>query len=617
MEEAKKMSSVPTPGGNNVRRRGMMPLIKNELIKVAGQNALRVIGILLIAFCFILPLLMSGVRGIVNSLNREDPGDDLESAALYAKNNQYAPEAYFSGRYQARTFLADLNAEPGSVIYRFYISRLTDAYITRNETEVLRSGKETYAKMFEEGWYVEYVNNLYIEMYGVPEEFSSDSDKPNYDILNLEKYITGEVITEMLNRVSGELHELENEIRSFDISDYYKKLLSAAEAEIKLTEEAVKEAEALLKKEPSNKEALLIKENSRILTDAYAYYTDALKYLTDKGVKDNGWEFNTVSMMSSVLRSAGALQPVDQDTFESSELSERYKNYKDYCRQLENEKKSVFSALKTGVFSLKHNAPLQSAFAESQRTAFQFELNLAAQIISVIMILLGALTLTSEYSSGTARLLLIRPRSRSKILGAKLISLAIIWGALLLASYIVLLIMNSVLGIGTDMFRADVYLLFGKEIKVGFLFSSLFVLLLRSFSLLPFIAIAVILGILTMKAPGAIIIPIALNLFVGRNAQAICQLLNSMGFGFARFLPFAYMDLTSYLSIPAETYFNTVYTGDTSFTYLLKLFISNGAGTIISVGDFLPWLGAFYIAVFSAALIFLCFPIFKKQQIKS
>jgi len=591
---------------------GIRPLVKNELIKIVSQKSLRVIFAIFLVITLLLPLAVNGLDALIGVLEADDPSNDLDTANNYLKNGMYASAAFYNGRYEGASFFSSNGIESGSVRYKSFSGDLTTLYITRNELNVISSGQDTYKNMFDNGWFTEYINEYYIGLYGLPKEFEKNEseDQTEAAYADLSAYLDAEVIGNMRESVQNEITKLEKQILSFDLSAYYDSMILDAQIDVENNEAIIKASDAVLALDSANKDAKYAKEVATVSNEALAYYIDALKLLAEKNTDSTDWQYNTAEMMRTAANAAASTVPVDSDSFSSGYFSRYYKSYKDYCKALEGNRKNAFSALKTGLFSIEKNAPLQTVFESSQRSLFHFELGTAAQFIAIIMILLSAISLTAEYSSGSIRLLLIRPKSRSKILASKLISLAVVWGVLLVAAYLILLIINVALGAGNDIFEADVYHLFGKNIKVNFLFSSLLVLLLKTVCSVPVVALAFFLGVISTKIAPAIILPIAL-FSVGNTVQQLSLIAESFGLKFVRFLPTSYVDLTTYLDLPA----NSFVTGNSSsLSYLLK-----AAGSLAgySTSAFYPWLGLFYILAASAALIAVCFPVFNKQQIKA
>ena len=589
--------------------RRLFPLVSNELKKIFKQKSFRVMGILLLAAALLLPLMMSGLDALVGKAGRLEVSEDQRTADLYAKNGEYVSEAFFRGRYQGEQFFSDHRLED-SLEHSIYLGDLQEAYITRNLLEVLSSGRSDYASMASGSLYCDYINNCYFRIR--PEEraaidYEGAANRTDPETEYLKERITNDTVTLMLNSTLSEISNIENAVLTFSISDYYKELKTRAESQIRHYKAEASGVRDSYVPDARSKEVL------ELSVEWLGYYTEALDIAAEGSSGYLSWQYRTVEMINSVAGRANDVVPLDRDSFSSVEfMISRYGSYEKYLDALEKTRAEYESAMKTGLFSLRKNAPLREAFDSSSRTLFHYEIGAIVSFSAIVAVLIAAISITSEFSSGTVRLLLIRPWSRKKILASKLIALAIVWGALIAASYLILLAVNGILGAGNDFFFSDIYRIGGTDIKVNFLFSSLFTLFLSTLPVLPVVALAVFFSVLTNRAPLAIIIPIGLSV-ISETVQMISTALISMGIGFLRFTPFPYSNLTVYMSAAAGKYFQT--------DSLSLGSILSQAMTGAMLGDsgvrYLPLLGVFYMRAAAAALIWAVFPIFKKQEIKS
>ncbi|MGM9924658.1 MAG: ABC transporter permease [Bacillus sp. (in: firmicutes)] len=190
-------------------------------------------------------------------------------------------------------------------------------------------------------------------------------------------------------------------------------------------------------------------------------------------------------------------------------------------------------------YRIKHDI---APSAESNVWTFMNDIVVIVQFISIITITVAAGIVASEFSTGTIKLLLIRPMSRTKILFSKYASVMIFSFSLILFAFSLAFLVGAVLfGFGD----AGPYLTFTEgqvveHTQVGYAF---FTYMLSSVGLFMLTTMAFMISAAFRNSSLAIGIAIFL-LLMGSNITGLL----AMKFEWAKYILFANIDLLSYFN---------------------------------------------------------------------
>mgnify|MGYP004506464065 FL=1 len=128
----------------------------------------------------------------------------------------------------------------------------------------------------------------------------------------------------------------------------------------------------------------------------------------------------------------------------------QFSNYEYKTKYLINEQKNICKYyLETNKYAFEYANPLSlsvtSNFETNAYDFMYFALEICSFIIIVYVVFLGATMITGEYASGTMKLLAIRPYSRRKILGSKLLATILVGLIFLLITFIITFITGGIL----------------------------------------------------------------------------------------------------------------------------------------------------------------------------
>ncbi len=245
-------------------------------------------------------------------------------------------------------------------------------------------------------------------------------------------------------------------------------------------------------------------------------------------------------------------------------------------------------------YAMMYNASISS---NAEATVFDFMyygLELCGFIIIIFAVVIGAGMVAGEQSSGTLKLLAIRPFSRNKILTSKILSTLIFATIFTIFTAIILFIMGTIF-YGIDM--TPVLGIFNSS--TAFVMSPVLVLLIYLlcliFKIFVYVLISITISVIFRSYVGAVGISIFIYFF-----SAIFGSIFTTSYWYA-YLPFGNFDLFKYLG------------GSFAATESNPLSLVFSSGIFYNV-DF--WISAIITTVFILALIILTYTVFKKREIK-
>ncbi|MCQ2771580.1 MAG: ABC transporter permease, partial [Clostridia bacterium] len=299
----------------------------------------------------------------------------------------------------------------------------------------------------------------------------------------------------------------------------------------------------------------------------------------------------------------------EDEYYLDNSLRSRYDTYNDYVNYMHEQRASTRDALKMTAYSLEHNIPIQGVVSESAKSSWKNNINSLINISTYIMIAMSVLIISNEYTSGSIRLLLIRPRKRYKILLSKLVSLAMYWGMMLLGSFVITFVLNMILYKSSDLLVPELNIVGGNVVEINAIVSMLIYTFTKIASVLPMLLLSFLLAIVMRRAALPIVLPVMIQ-GVSSVAQVVSMsVIEIDGMEFIKYLPFAYSDMTVFFTNPVGL-----------FMYNNSFDIGSIFGNIFTydmVSQFIPLIGIIYLVAFIAIEITLSFIVFIKQQIKN
>lgn len=573
----------------------MKGLIKNELIKAYKTDFVRVMLIILIACCFIIPL----GKYFLSSVTFGDYNSYDYNMSL-ADNASSKPEkVYYTTMAETDKFLDDSTGNVDHWKYDVYFGTLQALSMNR---AVCTLAEEGFKKNEVENYF------MYEDMLAdikldddMNIEYPDEDDK---DVFSLKP----DELKAKINELDSMIAKLKKAIAETGIIDYYKSQTDNTRAMLEQEKINLADYEKALAENPNNAVLQEERDNAAASVKSDEIMLWGQEYLLKNKCPYDSWQNNAVNHILSGIAGSYVFSVIKSESrFMSSEERQIYKTYEDYVKEMESRNAQLDEALSIAKYSLENNIPLPECSEDSVRDNFNSDALMMVKVAAVLMVFIAGTTLYNEYNSGSIRLLLIRPKSRSKILLSKLITVLIYGAAAIIFSMIVVLMLDFMLHKDRDMTVPYLIMSRGGEIKqiAPILFTSVKVLA-ETFSLLLIVILVFSVSAIFARCG---ILALALGvMMVNMNTitQALSIELNGHMRGILKYTVLPYADLSGYFGNSVANYSN----GGESMLGVLF-------GTAMSHSEFSGVFGAALIAVHIAVFLVIAFRFFKKKEIKN
>ena len=596
---------------------GLSGLWRNECFKIYRQTANRVIIIIALALAILTPCFNLLVNGATDFFDEEYDNREYwqENADLDLESENYVSYSDWMSRIDAQTFFDDLSIPNTSWKYQAFYEQYRQLLFRRRCFEFYIDGKITKEE-FTEQFYWTYngsdADELPVEFYGDANtvyEKPADIEQPA-DIDP--KWADSFDAEAELVQLGLDVTDTENMLKNLTVKDFANSQLLIYQAELAEKKTSLGELNDQLEKGSATEIDVLA---AQLEVEGAEYMVSFYKNMAQTTVpeEDSDWLVNTAAIIGSSACSSLTNVPVSEDEFyngTTNSLTYGTEDYEEYCEHIENNRANARRALKTADYAIENGIALPEMTIHSAKTLARDSLASVASIIIIALIIVTANNIALEYSSGTIRLLLIRPRKRSKIILSKFCALFTTGVIVSLAVFIVVIVVSIILNGAVygvwDMFTSDL-ICFSSVIKISSLLYSLAKLFLPLLSGLFLLSLAFMMAVVTRKAALAIIAPIVVN-----SMGSIIQMfaMNYAGkYPVLKFTILPYLDLGPYLVSPVSNFATT----DLNLTSLV-----NGMYGSLALNSGLSALtGAIVILIHAGLLFALGFIAFRKQQIKN
>lgn len=311
----------------------------------------------------------------------------------------------------------------------------------------------------------------------------------------------------------------------------------------------------------------------------------------------------------------------EQTPFESNEYF--YGSESDYIKMVEesyNEllanheqsRKTANDALELLNYSLRKDAAPIGTVDEGATNLESFT-SVTASLVTVFLVVAAALVVANEYSAGTIRLLLIRPRSRRKILASKYWAVLIYGGAMALIAFVWQFICCAIFFGSKELLSVAPMKLFGTVIGMPVAVTMILYMILCFLGAWALMSFAFMLAVATRKAALSIVLPLLLQSILKTVTTITFVLIEALpkSQGVLAFTPLPYLT-PSALNLDALRY----YVASEGYGMDIGDFLL-GIDTNVLCYRFSALAGAVWMAAFIALFTFIAFRVFRKQEIKS
>ncbi len=406
--------------------KGLSGLLKNEFIKIKKQKSLVIAMCIIFSLCAVVPLVTliaqtDSNRMYVHNLERER--ENILSNIEYLNENndkydEYLPYELASLNSQLRKldlFIDNGVAEKNDWRWKYSSERVDE--LCRSEA-VLTLYLENYRSK-------EFLQNNFHDVYwnyiGAVGWESIDGEPAEFDF---------DVEAELAS-VKAQIDECGRVIKENNTYEYhrsvYEGILEQTESLKSFeTEYSVKQAESLEKMLPFYK--IMMERN-----------VDITRY---------SWEQKTAELASQVLEQKSQVALMPPENFDDDNgiyfQSERFTEYEEYVKAHEYYISECDDAYDILLYSMENRIPTEQAEESSARSNVELQLNIFIQFIAVFAFVLFGSVVANEFTNGTVRLLLIRPRKRYKILTSKLLASTACVSGLAVATLLVSVCVNAI-----------------------------------------------------------------------------------------------------------------------------------------------------------------------------
>lgn len=546
-------------------------LIKNELIKQYKKISVKVIVVLILLASIMLPVALNFLRNrnqenwYIDGYNQDIQWKQTEITNIdTSKKNKDIQKKLYEEDIKMIQTLIDNNVSWDD--WRHEVARQAR---TKSKEAIILSG-------MAEGLAGE-------ELFSNIHEFdiSMFNEYMNMDKDELEKAIDSK------NKESKELYD---SVIKNDYLVYLEKSIKSSKEEIKNIESTIKTSEEEVKKNPDNKNLVAELENSKFQLEALEERLKATEYRYNNKVPyDNkDWKNNTIRDIAyNIEEKNERLLGETEFTQSNSERVAKGYTYEQYKKDYEDRIKSIEQAIDLDWYSLENNIS-QIKFDNDIRNSVDTTYLMYVSIAIILCIIIGGGIVSSEYSTGTVRLLMIRPVSRWKILLSKLISVFIIGYGVLLTTVVLNIISSGIIngfgGLATKVisFSGD------KIVEQSFIISIIPKLLFSSISLI--FIIALVFAISTIIKNTALAVGLTTVAYLGSSIATMIMAGLGMKWVGKTILP--YMNLSTFITDPnyAERFNDIVLN---------------------------PTMGAIQLLVFATILTIASFLVFEKRDVKN
>ena len=576
--------------------KGLLNLWRNECGKIFRQTSNKVIMVIALCFAILTPLMMVGLNSSLNSLMNPDSEEYWQTnAQTAAENGDFVWYCHCSARAEAFTYFKECSISVDSWKYQSFFDVYAKLLERKNMDEFYLDGKITK---------IDFVEN-FPTVFELPDaEYSADPETGKPD----DSWIDSFNAESDLEDTRSQISQLEEVIGNFSSKTYAATRLISLSSELEDQKKELSEKEQLFEAGKCTENDVLRAKLTVEGTEYMISFLEAIKNSSLDGEGDD-WMVMTAEIIGQRAANSLCTVPVSEDEFNSGSaltLFSGQPDYESYLRSVEQTRTDAKAALETVGYSLSNGIQLPETVHDSTKTLVRSSLSSAASFIMLALVVITANNIAAEYTSGTIRLLLIRPRSRTKIILSKFLALLTTTVILSIASFILVNLMSILLSGVKDFFVPDL-IYNGGVSKVASIAYSLLCMLLPLISGALLVALAFMMSVLTKKTALAIVVPLVFNVFGSILQYASAATLHN--FPILDYTIFPYLDLSPFISSPVANFASGFSDGGLNT-------LMNAAETAMFSG-LSAVTGVIVMLVHIAVMIAVGFLVFRRQQIKN
>lgn len=401
-----------------------------------------------------------------------------------------------------------------------------------------------------------------------------------------------EELQEELKILNNSNPKLKDGIVKNDFMSYLDANIKSMKESVNKQKENIKTMEDAIKADPKKIDLKAVLESAKAQLKATEGRLEATEYRYNNKIAydNNDWKSNTIKDIGFKYDSQMEAM-LDEERFNQQYSYQISKGmtYETYKKDFEDKQKKIEEDIELNWYSLKNEVP-QIKFQKDARSSVDQLYLMYVSVIIVIAIIIAGGIVSSEFSTGTVRLLMIRPVSRWKFLFSKLMAVLIVGYTTLILS-VGMLIISSGITYGFKGFGTNVISFVGGSIvEKNYIASIIPKLMFSSISLIFIIAVAITLSTITRNT--ALSVGLTMMMYLGSSPATL--MLTGLNMKWVTKTIFPYMNLSNFY-------------GDSIIVGMIK----QQFGVNLD-----PNFGAAYLLIFAAILLTISFISFVKRDVK-
>ncbi len=355
------------------------------------------------------------------------------------------------------------------------------------------------------------------------------------------------------------ISEIEQYALTIEPDAYYDQLIQKKQEAILAYENSIAQMEESIKNLDQTSEnaewerAYLELEitHARGMIEDHERTIDAYEYLKEQGASPNSNAFSLVHyLLPSVLESRRyAIKDIMQDELNGDFILLTMANKSNQNHQIRTLDKAIVAI----EYAYMHDILPEGMSASGAKDTFVSNLSTASFLISAVTVVLASMILSREFATGTVRLWVIRPKTRTKLLGSKIATLLLYVCGMMAASFVItyaFALINHVIDLffygESTLFASGYGVVLGQVLPIPAVAEHLWALIILTLPVMLYAMLCLFISVLTKKGVLGIVCGMLVLMFA-TDIQALALIVaNYTGvFGYAlqaTVLPYLSMD---------------------------------------------------------------------------
>lgn len=548
----------------------ILSLVKNELIKQYKKTSIRVFLLIILAIGFGTPFLLKYMNTVDNAedllINRVEHEISWQQSSIDNLDKNAVNYEVAKGIYESNIQMNEFLKE-NLIDWNDWREDIVRRVNEKNKIGIAIKG------LIDGVLENELLNNVYeIDQYSMNQYYTMDKQE----------------LQRELDSINEEVKEGYAIAKKNDYFGYLKSDIESSEAEIAQMKSDLAEIKSTASKKMTDEmnaqikevEGTLARREEQLLVTKYRYDNEII-------FDTNDWKHLTLNEIENSIGQKYEYVLTEEQFNKSYKQEEDNLTYESYVEETNKRIKDAEETIKLDWYSLENNIPLVK-FTSDARNSLKMTYTYYISLAVIICIIVGGSIMANEYSTGTIRLLMIRPVSRWKILLSKFLTVLIMGYVVIFIGFIANMISSGIVSNFSDYSIAMLGVKNGDIVESSFIFELIKNLMFASISVIFISAVAV--SISTLVKNTAISVAVAMVVFFGSMPAVLISV--SLGIKWIGKILLPYVNLASYIND----------------SYQIQMLNSMGV-------ELNPLMGVFELIVTALVLLTISFMTFAKRDI--